>query len=285
MPIIEEPGFRDDLDDRLRRALDEDLGPGDVTSEATIPAGRAGRGVVRAKAAGVFCGAPVAARVFRLVDASLRVEPRAGEGEAVAPGREVLRVEGPLRAILAGERLALNFLQRMSGVATLTRRYVDALPPGATLEICDTRKTLPLWRDLDRYAVRRGGGRNHRWGLWDMIMIKDTHADACGGLAEALARARQARPSVPVAAEARTPEEARIAARAGVDLLMLDNMDDATLESVVAELRGGPALEVTGGVAPGRLARLARLGIHRVSVGALTHSAPALDLSLTLESP
>lgn len=275
--------FRPDLDDRLRAALAEDFGPdGDVTSRATIPAHTRGVGVIRAKAPGVLCGIDIARRVFSLVDESLRATPLAADGDRLEPGREVLRIEGPLRSILGGERVALNFLQRLSGVATLTRRFVDALPDGSSLKVCDTRKTTPLWRDLERLAVRAGGGTNHRWGLWDMVMIKDTHVDACGGLTEAVARVKAAGLGLPVAAEARTPDEARAGAAAGVDILMLDNMNDDDIARVVRELGTRCVYEVTGGVATERLPHLARLGIDRVSVGALTHSAPALDLSLTL---
>lgn len=278
--------YRGDLDERLRAALAEDLGSGgDVTSAATIPPDTRGAGVIRAKAAGVLCGIDVACRVFALVDDSLLCTPLAVDGDPLDPGREVLRIQGPLRSILTGERVALNFLQRLSGIATLTRRYVDALPPGSSLKVCDTRKTSPLWRDLERHAVRAGGGTNHRWGLWDMVMIKDTHTDACGGLAEALERVKSARLGLPVAAEARSLAEARAAAEAGVDILMLDNMTDAEIARVVKELGGRCTTEVTGGITPERLPALARLGIDRVSVGALTHSAPALDLSLTLGIP
>ena len=276
--------FRPDLEDRLRAALREDLGSGDVTSLATLPPEQRGVGLIRAKADGVLCGMSVASRVFFLVDESLACKVLAPDGTRVRPGDPVLRIEGCLQSILIGERVALNFLQRLSGIASLTRRYVEALPPGSTLAVCDTRKTTPLWRDLERYAVRIGGGTNHRWGLWDMVMIKDTHVDACGGLAEALARVKQSSGGLPVAAEARTLEEARLAAQAGVDLLMLDNMRDDQIARVLAEVGERCAIEVTGGVTPERLPELARLGVHRVSVGALTHSAPALDLSLTLAS-
>ncbi len=274
--------FREDLDTRLLAALKEDLGPGDVTSQAIVPADTAGTAVIRAKQEGCLCGVRVAERVFALIDDALACERRLDDGASLQPGDEVLRIRGPLRSILAGERLALNFLQRLSGIATLTRRFVQALPTGTPLSVCDTRKTTPLWRDLERLAVRTGGGKNHRSGLWDMVMVKDTHADAAGGLAQALDRVRRAGVNVPVAAEARTLEEARHAARAGVDILMLDNMNDAAIAEVVREVGKACTIEVTGGITPERLPQLARLGVHRVSVGALTHSAPALDLSLTL---
>jgi nicotinate-nucleotide pyrophosphorylase (carboxylating) len=277
-----ETPFRDDLDARLLAALKEDLGPGDLTSQAIVPAHTVGTAVIRAKQQGCLCGVPVAERVFALIDNALACARQLDDGASLQPGDEVLRIRGPLRSIFAGERLALNFLQRLSGIATLTRRFVQALPPGASLSVCDTRKTTPLWRDLERLAVRAGGGTNHRSGLWDMVMIKDTHAAAAGGLAQALDRVRYAAVDVPVAAEARTLEEAREAARAGVDLLMLDNMTHDAIAQVVREVGKACTIEVTGGITPDRLPELARLGVHRVSVGALTHSAPALDLSLTL---
>lgn len=277
--------FRPDLNDRIRAALAEDLGPGDVTSEATIPPEARGRAVVRIKAPGCLCGIPVAMRVFAIVDERIRMTVLMKDGLDVKPGDEALRVEGHFRSILSAERLALNFLQWLSGIATLTQRYVRAVPPGISLAICDTRKTTPLWRDIERYAVRVGGGLNHRWGLGDMVMIKDTHSDASGGLGEALERVQRSGIGLPIAAEARTLEEALLAARSGVNLLMLDNMNDDEIAQVIGEIRGKCQVEVTGGVTPDRLARLAQLGVNRVSVGALTHSAPALDISLDLECP
>lgn len=279
--------LRSDLDSRLRAALAEDLGRGDVSSEATLAPDTRGHARIRAKSPGVLAGIDIAARVFRLVDPALALEPLAADGARLSPGTVVLRMEGTLRSILAGERLALNFLQRLSGVATLTRSYVDALPPGTRLKVCDTRKTTPLWRDLERLAVRAGGGTNHRTGLYDAVMLKDTHVDACGGVAPALRRVFEwmaTQPGrIPVACEARTLAEALAAAEGGADLVMLDNMDDAALAEAVASLRGRVEIEVTGGITRERLPILARLGIDRISAGALTHSAPALDLSLTLE--
>ena len=274
----------DPLAQRLRAALAEDLGSGDVTSEVTLPEDAEGEAIIRAKAPGRLCGVPVAQWIFQWVDLATRIETLLEEGVALAPGDAVMRIQGKLRSILAGERVALNFLQRMSGIATLTRQYVDVIPSGCDLSICDTRKTTPLWRDLERYAVRVGGGTNHRSGLWDMIMIKDTHVEANGSLAEALRRVKEANRAVPVAAEARTYEEAEAAAQAGVDILMLDNMNNDSVQKAVSTFGQDSVIEVTGGVTIERIPTLAQLGVNRVSIGALTHSAPALDLSLTLQS-
>jgi nicotinate-nucleotide pyrophosphorylase (carboxylating) len=263
----------------IAAALREDLGDiGDVTTDHVFAAEDTASATVFARQAGIMCGGPAFALVFALLDPRVRVEALIADGSRIANGDAVLRVEGPARAVLAGERTALNFLQRLSGIATLTRRYVDAAGPG--LAVCDTRKTNPAWRVLDRYAVRCGGGTNHRFGLSDMAMVKDTHADACGGLAVALARLAPLRPQVPVAAEARTLDEVRIALEARVDLLMLDNMSDMQMAEAVALVAGRIPIEATGGITLERLPQIAKLGVNRVSVGALTHSARALDFSM-----
>jgi len=271
-------------------ALEEDLGDGDVTSRATIPPRAAGRGIIlaKSKATSVLCGIPIVQMVFSAVDTRLQITPLCEDGTLLHPGQNVLQVDGPLRSILAGERLALNFIQRMSGVATLTRRYMDSIPEVAPLVVYDTRKTTPLWRDLERYAVRMGGGRNHRWGLHDMVMVKDTHADACGGLGAALEHVQMANLGLPVAAEARTFGEALVAAAFNVDVIMLDNMTDEEIQLAIEAIRAMNVrceIEATGGITAERLITLARMGIQRVSVGALTHSAPSVDFSLELESP
>lgn len=268
-----------DLRARVAAALCEDLGTiGDVTSLAVFaPHDRLEARVV-AKAPGVVCGLPMAALVFGELSADCVIRPHTHDGQRVAPGQCVLEVSGPARAVLSGERTFLNFLQRLSGIATVTQRFVEAA--AGRLDIVDTRKTTPLWRDLEKYAVRCGGGLNHRFGLYDMVMLKDTHVDACGGLATALERVRAAQPQVPIAAEARDLAEVRVAVDAGVDLLMLDNMDDTAIAKAVTLIGERCPTEVTGGITPERVVTLARLGIDRVSVGALTHSAPALDFSM-----
>jgi nicotinate-nucleotide pyrophosphorylase (carboxylating) len=272
-----------ELSRKVRASLAEDIGGGDVTTRLTVTRGRRGRGVLIAKARGVFCGAPVAERVFRLADRRTRVEWLVGEGERVRPGQVVARLSGPYAALLAAERVALNFLQRLSGIATLTRRMVDAAGGEGGPAICDTRKTTPLWRKLERYAVRAGGGANHRFGLFDMVLIKENHARAAGGIGAAIERARRGARRLKIAAEARDGAEAARAVAAGADLILLDNVTPARARAIVRRHRGsGAVFEVSGGVNAKNAAAYARAGVDRISVGALTHSAPALDLSLQL---
>jgi len=271
------------LRERVRAALDEDLGAeGDVTTNAVFPADARGSAVVVAKESGVVCGGRVFELVFELIG-GVEVEVVIGDGARVVPGDVAIRLSGSVRSLLAGERTALNFLQRLSGIATRTARMVDAA--GGRLLVCDTRKTTPLWRDLEKEAVRAGGGTNHRMGLYDMVMLKDTHADGAGSLAEALRRVQPLRPRLKVAAEARTMEEVRMALDGGADLLMLDNMDRATLRAAIALIAGRIPTEITGGVTEETLASIAELGVDRVSVGALTHSVEALDFSMRLAAP
>ena len=271
------------LRERVRAALDEDLGAeGDVTTNAVFPADARGSAVVVAKESGVDCGGRVFELVFELIG-GVEVEVVIGDGARVVPGDVAIRLSGSVRSLLAGERTALNFLQRLSGIATRTARMVDAA--GGRLLVCDTRKTTPLWRDLEKEAVRAGGGTNHRMGLYDMVMLKDTHADGAGSLAEALRRVQPLRPRLKVAAEARTMEEVRMALDGGADLLMLDNMDRATLRAAIALIAGRIPTEITGGVTEETLASIAELGVDRVSVGALTHSVKALDFSMRLAAP
>jgi len=276
------PPSRDALRDRLRAALREDLhDAGDVTSAAVFTREHRTTARVVAKATGVLCGGTVFAALFAELDPSVVVQLPLAEGTAVDSGDIVAKLQGPTRSLLAGERTALNLLQRLSGIATLTRRFVEAAGPG--IDVCDTRKTTPLWRDVEKYAVACGGGINHRMGLYDMVMLKDTHADGAGGLGEALRRVAPLRPRLKVAAEARNLDEVRAALDAGADLLMLDNMDDAALREAFALIDGRAVVEITGGVTLDTIARYRGLGNCRVSIGALTHSAPALDFSLRIE--
>jgi len=276
-----------DLRERLKRALAEDIGRGDVTTRAVIPAPAYGRAVIIARKRGVVCGLPVVEEVFRLADRLLETTRLCREGDRVASGDEVFEVRGDLASILTAERVALNFLQRLSGVATLTARFVEAVGDSPT-KILDTRKTTPLWRDLEKYAVRVGGGENHRFGLYDMILIKNNHADAAGGLAEAIRRVKRARrgakPLV-LAAEARNLDEVRAAVAEKVDIILLDNFNIRQIRRALAEIPEGILTEASGGMTPQRVRRLARLGLDRISVGALTHSAPALDFSLRYRKP
>ena len=262
-------------------ALAEDVGKGDVTTVATVPEGKEGRAVIIAKAYGIVCGLPIMAEVFRQVDEAIRLTHLASDGEPVAPGDVVAALSGPLRGILTAERTALNFLTHLSGIATLTARFVDVVAPYRAM-ILDTRKTTPGWRALEKYAVRCGGGRNHRMGLYDMVLIKDNHIAACGSLAEAVRRVRAAGISLPIEVEVRTLAELEEALSLGVDRILLDNMDIPTLRKAIARAKGKVELEASGGVTLENAAEIAACGVDYISIGALTHSAPALDFSLEI---
>ncbi|HNM46597.1 MAG TPA: carboxylating nicotinate-nucleotide diphosphorylase [Candidatus Sumerlaeota bacterium] len=274
------PALSDSLITRIRGALIEDLGEaGDVTTNAIFDEHATASAHVVAKEPGVLCGVRVFAAVFEQLP-NVTINFRREDGERVSNGDVVIELEGSIRSLLAGERTALNFLQRMSGIATQTARFVEAAR--GRLQVCDTRKTTPLWRDLEKHAVACGGGTNHRMGLYDMIMLKDTHADGAGGIANALRLVNERKGSLAVAAEARTLDEVRAVLEAGADLIMLDNMDDATMREAVRLIDKRIPTEITGGVTVERIALLADIGIDRVSVGALTHSVRALDFSMRL---
>jgi len=258
-------------------ALAEDLGAGDVTSPLVIPERRAGAAVIEARAPLRVCGIAVAAAVFAAVDPALRVEPACADGDDAAPGAPLVRVSGSLRAILAGERTALNFLGRLCGVATHTRRFVDAVR-GSGVAIVDTRKTLPGFRALDKYAVAVGGGTNHRTGLFDGILLKDNHVAAAGGVALAVKAARAAAPAhLRLQVEVESLDDAVAAADAGADLLLLDNRTPAELAVIARRLRDAVTLEASGGVTLENVAEIAATGVHRISIG-----APAADVALEL---
>ena len=272
----------------IAAALAEDVGPGDVTTLWTVPPDRRGEARIVAKAPGVIAGMPVALAVMAAVDASLEVEVLARDGDAVRPGDEVLRVGGAAASILTAERTALNFLQRLSGVATVTRGYVDAVA-GTGTRILDTRKTTPGMRWLEKEAVRAGGGVNHRFGLHDMVLIKENHVAAAGGITAAVeaVRARNER-GLRVEVETTTPEEVEEALAVGVDRIMFDNMPVPRMARMVERVRAGgerrPETEASGGITLETIRAVAETGVDFISVGALTHSAPALDLSLLLRS-
>jgi len=267
----------------LRAALAEDIGPGDLTSELCVPEGVRARAVVRAKADGVLAGVPVALRVLRLaaeghefVEHSLAVD-----GSRVARGDVVLDVESDARSLLCGERTALNFLIRLSGIATMTAQLVAAVE-GTGARILDTRKTTPCLRELEKYAVRKGGGHNHRFALYDAILVKENHLTFGSDLAAALA----ARPAgVEAIVEAESLEEFRRASAAGADVVMLDDFTPKDVVAARAErgASGRPLLEVSGGIRLDNVREYAAAGVDRISVGALTHSAPALDLSMRIQ--
>jgi nicotinate-nucleotide pyrophosphorylase (carboxylating) len=264
-------------------ALDEDRGTGDWTTRWTVPARLRARAEIVARQDGILAGVAPASAVFLRIDSRVDCEPRLDDGAHVTRGDVVLALNGPARAILTGERVALNFLQRLSGVATLTRRFVDALD-GTGARILDTRKTTPGWRTLEKAAVRAGGGVNHRMGLYDAVMIKDNHIEIAGGITAAVAAVREQNTrALPVVVEVRSLEELDEALHAGVDRLLLDNMDIDTLRAAVARARrhgSQPVLEASGNMTLDRVRAVGGTGVDFISVGALTHSAPALDLSL-----
>jgi len=266
--------------DLVRRAVAEDVGPGDVTSSAIVPAGATATAEILAKSACVVAGLPVAAAVFSEVDRSVTCHPRVADGTRILAGAVLADVAGPAAAVLTAERTALNFLQHLSGIATLTRRCVDAAGGRAT--ILDTRKTIPGLRALAKYAVRCGGGTNHRAGLYDAILIKDNHIRLAGGVAEAVRRARTDRASLPIEVEAQSLADVREALDAGADVIMLDNLSEAEMRQAVAITGGRAKIEVSGGVTPDRLPAIVALGVDYISIGALTHSAPAADISLEI---
>jgi nicotinate-nucleotide pyrophosphorylase (carboxylating) len=268
----------------VRRALDEDVRDGDVSTEAIIPADVQARGTFLVKGECVLAGLDVAFEVFRQLEkgpvGSFAVRVR--DGEWCRPGTEVADVLAPARTLLVGERTALNFLQRMSGIATLARRFADAAHGRIT--VLDTRKTTPTLRALEKYAVRVGGGANHRIGLFDAILIKDNHIALAGGVKAAIDRARAHRPAMPIEIEAATLHDVDLALAEGVEMILLDNMSTADIRTAVARAKGRAKIEISGGVTLDRLPELAATGAEFVSVGALTHSAPAIDISFEIES-
>ena len=272
--------------DLIDRALAEDVGDGDATTEATVDAAARGVATITQKAPGVISGLDVAEAVFLRLDPAAVVERLSPEGEWREPPAPVLRVTGSARALLGAERTALNFLGRLSGIATATAKVVRAMrAAGATATLLDTRKTTPGLRDLEKRAVAHGGGTNHRAGLYDFILIKENHSALAGGVGEAVRRARAARPDLPLAVEVRDAAEIDEALAAGAPRLLLDNMSPDEIRAAVAQVGGRAELEASGGIDPDTVLVYATIsGLHYVSMGALTHSAPALDLSLILET-
>lgn len=265
----------------IRRALTEDIGAGDATTDSIVPAGATSHGRIIARQPGVVAGIDVTTAVFQMVDRRVRVLAHVEEGARVAAHQALADVSGPARALLTGERTALNFLCRMSGIATLTRALVDAVA-GAHAVILDTRKTAPGLRAVDKLAVTRGGAQNHRMGLYDMILIKDNHIDYAGSLIEAVRRARAAHSRLEIEVEARTLDDVRAALACGVERIMLDNMTLETMREAVALTAGRARLEASGNVRLETVRAIAETGVDYISSGALTHSAPALDISFDL---
>jgi nicotinate-nucleotide pyrophosphorylase (carboxylating) len=263
-------------------ALEEDIGTGDVTTRALIPPDLKAEAHIRAKETLVVAGLPVAARIFQRLDPQLTFKPEVAEGQEVPPGTVLAFLSGAAAPILTGERVALNFLMRLSGIATFTRRLAGRLSASAAV-LKDTRKTTPGWRSLEKYAVRLGGGHNHRLGLFDAVLIKNNHLSAVGSLTEAMHRAREAIPST-MTVEVEVADLAGLeeALAAGAHTIMLDNMDEATMARAVQITGGRAELEASGGMSEARLAQVAATGVNCISMGALTHSAPAVDLHLRL---
>ena len=270
------------------RALAEDLIKGDVTTDALVPADQQGTGVIVAKKQGILAGINVAEQVFHSVDPELKVEVLVEDGAGVKSGSEVARVSGRIARILKAERVALNFLQHLSGIASETNRYVEAVA-GLPVRIMDTRKTTPGLRLLEKYAVKTGGGQNHRMNLGDGILIKDNHLAALRSqglnIKQILTKARQNSPQrLPVEVEAGTVSEALEAVEAGADVVMLDNMSLEDMREAVKSIHGRALIEASGGITLGNVRAVAETGVDFISIGALTHSARALDISLELEA-
>ena len=275
----------------IHLAMEEDIGDGDVTSQAVIAADRQGRGVFVVRAAGVLAGLPAVELVSRFLDPNLRFAPSMADGSVVQKGDRLAEIWGPMRSILSAERIALNFLQQLSGAATLTRNFVDAVA-GLRARILDTRKTPPGWRLLKKYAVRCGGGHNHRVGLFDGILIKDNHlaglpiSDRRGRIVEAIRLAREFSQTLPVEIEVENFEELDAALTCRPDIILLDNMTPEQLREAVRRRdsqSAGVLLEASGGVTLQTVRAIAETGVDRISIGALTHSAPALDIALDYE--
>jgi len=267
--------------DLVARAVAEDVGAGDITTRAVVPAKATGQGVFLVKQPCVVCGIDVVREVFAQVDERIVLTSEVRDGDACEQGRTIATVHGSAARLLTGERTALNFLQQLSGIATVTRRFVDAA--SGRITILDTRKTIPGFRALAKYAVRCGGGTNHRVGLFDGILIKDNHIRLAGGVEEAVRRARSADLGHPIEVEAQSLDDVDRAIAAGVEIVMLDNMDVHTMREAVRRIAGRARTEISGNVTLERLPALATIGADYVSIGALTHSAPAADISLELE--
>ena len=267
--------------DLVHRALAEDIGSGDVTTRATVDERAPARGVLLAKSRCVIAGLDVACEAFRQIDPGVAIRVSHADGTRCEPGTEIAEFHGRAAALLTAERTALNFMQRLTGIATLTRQFVDAA--AGRITILDTRKTTPLMRTLEKYAVRAGGGTNHRFGLADGVLIKDNHVRLAGGVCAAVARMRAANPSMPIEVEAQRLSEVGDALQAGADIVLLDNLSTPEIIEAVRQCRGRAKTEISGGVTLARIPELAATGADYVSIGALTHSAPAADLSFEIE--
>jgi nicotinate-nucleotide pyrophosphorylase (carboxylating) len=273
-----------ELQRKIEEWLQEDIGFGDVTTMSTIPETAQGVGILYAKEAGVIAGLPVAQLVFETVDPTLSFTALVKEGARVEKGEQIAEVSRSVRSILSGERLALNLLQRLSGIATRTSEYAQAVS-GTKARVVDTRKTTPGLRMLEKYAVRVGGGHNHRYALYDAVMIKDNHIKGAGGIAQAVASARAAVPhTMTIEVETETLDQVQEALDAGADIIMLDNMPLDVMKQAVTLIGGRAVVEASGGVTLDTIRSIAETGVDVISVGALTHSVKALDISLDLNT-
>ncbi|GGG07867.1 nicotinate-nucleotide diphosphorylase (carboxylating) [Paenibacillus albidus] len=278
-------GYNEELVQSIKYWLQEDVGSGDITTRTTIPAGHESKGIIHAKEDGIICGVPVAELVFEIVDPSLTFKALVKEGQAVSKGTVIAEVEGSTHAILTGERLALNLMQRLSGVATRTSSFVQALE-GLPTRLVDTRKTTPGHRMLEKYAVRIGGGANHRFGLYDAVMIKDNHIKGAGGIRQAVSRARANIPhTMTIEVETESLEQVDEAIAAGADIIMLDNMSAEMMKTAVSRIHSkAPHVktEASGNVSLETVREMAESGVDVISVGRLTYSFSSLDISLDL---
>lgn len=276
--------FSRTISEIVKRALSEDVGQGDVTTKATIPSSSISEAVILCKKDGILAGSDVVLEVFHQVNSEIVVKFEADDGDKIKANRVIAYLSGPTRGILTAERTALNFLQRLSGIATLTAKFVETVK-GTKAIITDTRKTTPGLRMLEKYAVRMGGGVNHRMGLYDMILIKDNHEAACGSITQAVEAAGKSNPGMKIEVECKSLEDVSEALGvAGVDRIMLDNMTLAQMRKAVKMASGRVELEASGGVNLRSVKSIAETGVDFISIGALTHSAPALDISLDIMS-
>ena len=266
--------------DLVARALAEDIGSGDITTASTVDGDRRAGSVLLAKSRCVIAGLDVAAEAFRQLDPGVDIRILRTDGTLCESGDAIAHIDGRVAALLTAERTALNFLQRMTGIATLTRQFVDAA--AGRITVLDTRKTTPLMRALEKYAVRAGGGVNHRFGLADGVLIKDNHVRLAGGVCAAVERMRASNPGLPIEVEAQSSSEVADALQAGADIILLDNLSTPEIVEAVRQCRGRAKTEISGGVTLARMPELAATGADFVSIGALTHSAPAADLSLEI---
>jgi nicotinate-nucleotide pyrophosphorylase (carboxylating) len=273
----------DNLDQLIKMALEEDIGPGDITAEATIPEGTVAAATLNAKKEIVLAGMDVAEKVFKAVNPDIEWKGLSKDGASLRPGDAIAQLRGDARSLLAGERTALNFLQHLSGVATMARRFSEAID-GTEAKILDTRKTTPCFRALEKHAVRMGGGENHRMGLYDHYLIKNNHIAVAGSVKAALESAKKARKKgQEIEIETRTMVEVRDALEGSADIIMLDNMSVDQVELIVEYVEGRKKLEVSGGITPEMARAYAETGVDYISAGTITHSAPAADINMSME--